>query len=209
MYAVHPHAIAANGFGLAMHDCVSHGERVTVAASSWLCCFNPLFRWFINAIGLRFTSVSRSDFTSALSRSENIALLPGGFEEVLFSEKNKDVVCIQKRFGFLKFAIKYGYDVVPVFIFGESKLYSNLIPLPRWTRWLSATLRIPLVIPKGRSWCSLIPNKPSRGLRIVFGEAMHARDIRGLRELHRMYVAKIQDIYRNFNLYEDTSLVLL
>ena len=209
MYAVHPHAIAANGFGLALHDCVKRNESVTVAASSWLCCLNPVFRWFINSIGLRLTSVSRSDLSKAMSRFENIALLPGGFEEVLLMEPNRDVIFVRKRFGFLKLAVKYNYDVVPVFLFGESNLYSNLIPLPRWARWLSAKLRIPLVIPKGSQTHYFMPVKLHRGLRIVFGEPLHASEIGDLSILHRMYITSLQDIYHRYNPYSNNSLVIL
>jgi hypothetical protein len=209
MYAFHPHAIAANGFGLGLHDCVQRGESVTVAVSSWLCWFNPLFRWFVNSMGLRITSVSKTDLFKAMSRRENVALLPGGFEEVLLMQQRRDVVFVRKRFGFLKSAMKYGYDVVPVFIFGESKLYSNLIPLPTWARRLSAKLRIPLVIPKGSTLQNCLPVEIEHGLRIVFGEPLPASETADLMSFHRMYVSRLQVIHDSYNPYRDTPLLLL
>jgi hypothetical protein len=208
IYAVHPHAIAANGFGLAMYDCARRGESVTVAASSWLCIFNPLFRWFVNSLGIGFTSVRRQDISQCMSASQNIGILPGGFEEVLLMHKNSDFVFIKHRFGFLKLAVEYHYDIVPVFLFGESKLYDNLLYLPWWVRRVLAKLRLPAVIPTGKSCFNFLPRPNPQGLRIVFGEPIHTADTPNISNLHALYISRLQHIHEEHNLHPDTSLVI-
>lgn len=208
LYAVHPHAIVANGFGLAMADCVRRGERVTVAGSSWLWFFNPLFKWFLNVMGLDFTTVRRADMSAVMSRGVHVAIIPGGFDELLLMESGKDVVFIRKRMGFLRYAMRYGYEVVPVFLFGESRLYTNLLSPPEWVRKYAAKLRVPLVIPKGRTWCSLLPNKPIHGLRVVFGEPLQASHFADLHQLHRSYISTIQVMFDTYNPYPNTPLVV-
>jgi len=208
LYAVHPHAIAANGLGFAMADCVQRGERVTVAVSTWLWYFNPLFKWFLNAMGLGLTTVTRLDLSKAMARGDHIAILPGGFDESLLMEPHRDVVCIQQRAGFLKYAMRYGYDVVPVFLFGESRLYSNGLIFPEFIRKHAAKARIPLVLPKGRTMFSLLPDRPEKGLRIVFGDPLHAAQYSDLRQLHRSYISAVKGIFEDYNVYPDTSLLV-
>ena len=207
LYAVHPHCIAANGFGIAMNDCVERGESVTVAASSWLCWFNPLFRWFVNSLGLGLTSVRRENVGAIMMTRTNVAILPGGFEEVLFMQPGYDVVYIKKRFGFIRFAKRFGYDIVPVFLFGESKLYHNAIPLPQWLRRMSARLRLPIVVPRGPQWWNIMPNTLVHGIRVVFGDRITtAGDVA---DIHSRFIEEMKLIHSRYNPYRDTQLLIL
>lgn len=209
VYAVHPHAIAANGFGLAMHDCIERGEKVTVAATSWLCTLNPLFKWFVNAIGMSVTSVRASDIQHAMASKQNIAILPGGFEEVMLMQDGADVVYVKHRKGFINLALKHGYDIVPVFLFGESKLLRNRIPLPSLIKKLSARWRFPLVIPRGATWWNFLPSSPPKGLRIVFGSPIATFEEHSVTRVHSDYIKRLRFIYRHYNPYSDTQLIIL
>lgn len=209
IYAVHPHGITANGLGLAMHDCILRGEQVTVAVSSWLCIFNPLLKWFLNAIGMSVTSVRASDIRIAMARKQNIAILPGGFEELMLMEDGADVVYVKHRKGFINLAIRHGYDIVPVFLFGESKLFRNRIPLPSIVKQLSARWRFPLVFPRGASCWNFVPYRPPQGLRLVFGSPISTFTDQNVTRIHSEYIKRLRFIYRHYNPYKDTKLIIL
>lgn len=53
-------------------------------------------------------------------------MLPGGFEEATISTSKENRVFVKERKGFIKYAIRYGYKVFPVFTFGENKMYNTV-----------------------------------------------------------------------------------
>jgi len=57
------------------------------------------------------SSAGKSNFLKLVTKSKNVALLPGGFEEATIYEKNKHRVYIKHRKGFVKMALTYGYKV--------------------------------------------------------------------------------------------------
>ena len=211
MYCIHPHAIVANGLGLAMHDCVMRGEKVTLATASILCWFNPLFRWFVNSMGCDLASVSRDSLARLMRNGANIAIIPGGFEEVMFMQPGADVVYLRNRMGFMRLAIQYGYSLVPVYTFGESELYHNGLSLPHWLKTVSAKTRLPLVIPRGCSWWNMMPCVPRMGLRIVFGEPLttvpECNPTRAtVHKVHQQYIEALTVLYRKYNPYPESGL---
>ena len=62
---------------------------------------------------------------------------------------NEEYAVLLKRKGFVRYAIKYGADLVPTFVFGASKLYRRIV-LPRWVEWLSNKFRLSIVLFYGR-----------------------------------------------------------
>ena len=59
-----------------------------------------------------------------MKRGENLALIPGGFEEASITSSDKITIFIRK--GFIKFALKYGYNLYPTITFGEEKAFKYL-----------------------------------------------------------------------------------
>ena len=70
-------------------------------------------------------------------KGENLALSPGGFEEATITGR-LDRVYIKKRTGFIKLCLKYGYSVVPVYVFGENRLFSNVQGWWKLRLWLNS-----------------------------------------------------------------------
>ncbi len=95
---------------------------------------------------------------SMMDKSENIGLIPGGFEEATFFKRGHNRVYIKKRKGFIKYALKYGYKIHPCFCFGEEWTYwqwapSFLAPLRLWLN----SLKIPATFFVGK-WLFILPD---------------------------------------------------
>ena len=209
VYAIHPHAILSNGLGMAMNDCVSRGEHVTVAASSLLYWFNPFFHWFVNSMGCGFSSVTKRDLERIMRCGKSIALVPGGFEELMLTEERKDVVYLRNRKGFVKLCQKFKYDIVPVFAFGESMLYRNRIPLTSFIKRISARMKTALVLPVGESVFNFMPSTLPKGLLVVFGKPISCREGNDLNDLHKKYLENLINLYHTYNPYSSTELKIL
>lgn len=72
-----------------------------------------------------------------MKKKKNLVLIPGGFEEGSITQFNKDRIYIKCRKGFIKYAIKYGYTIYPVFTFNETKTYSTIDILLNFRVWLN------------------------------------------------------------------------
>ena len=214
LYCIHPHGVVANGLGIAMSDCVRRGERPVVAVASILFWLNPLFRWFVNSMGCDLTAVTQRNLEAAMVDRRQIALIPGGFEDVMLMHPGNDVVFLSKRKGFIRLAMKHGYAVVPVFCFGESLLFRNALRLPENACRSLAKAHLPVVIPRGESWWSLLPSAPPKGIRVVFDEPlMMPKNVNptnsDIDKAHAEYLQKLRLIHRTFNHYTAITLEIL
>ena len=68
-------------------------------------------------------AVEPKTFDKLLGNDENIAFLPGGFEEATITDPKQDKVWILNRKGFIKYGLKYGYNIYPAYSFNENKLF--------------------------------------------------------------------------------------
>ena len=82
-------------------------------------------------------------------------LVPGGIAEMFLNDPDREVVTISRRKGFLKHALRAGAPVMPVYIFGQTRLFYTLSGrLQDSLRALSRHARVSLVPFVGRSWLS-------------------------------------------------------
>lgn len=58
-----------------------------------------------------------------MKKKVNLGILPGGFEEATLTTPKESRVFILERKGFIKYSLRYGYKVYPMYIFGENKMY--------------------------------------------------------------------------------------
>jgi 2-acylglycerol O-acyltransferase 2 len=68
-------------------------------------------------------SCDKAQMLSFMKNGENIGLLPGGFQEATLYKRGKHRIFIKDRKGFVKYALQYGYQIVPCYIFGEENTY--------------------------------------------------------------------------------------
>jgi Diacylglycerol acyltransferase. len=134
-----------------------------------------------------------------MKRGENLALPPGGFEEATLTNIHQDRVYIRKRMGFIKLALQHGYDVVPVYCFGENQTYWNMQGAWKIRLWLNS-LGIPSIFIWGAWFLPLLPKRSEMGLYVVCGDALVLPRIEHptkeqVREWHDKYIAALMHLF--------------
>lgn len=79
--------------------------------------YSPYFRLMCRITG-KPGSASKESMTALMEAGEHVALIPGGFHEASIVTDDTDRIYLKKRAGFIKYALKHGYRVAPVFVFG-------------------------------------------------------------------------------------------
>lgn len=120
MIAFHPHGIMATLLPLNYFRSknLANFHFLATRALFFIPFGGILSRW------LGIEPVDPLHFESLLEKGENIAFLPGGFEEATITNHNQDQVWIKNRKGFIKYALKYGYNLYPCYSFNENRIFS-------------------------------------------------------------------------------------
>lgn len=97
--------------GYAMHG---------LAASSALSV--PIFKQILRTIGV--IDASRASALKALQQSQTIGISTGGVAEVFETNSADECIVLHERKGMVKLAIRTGADLIPCYVFGNTKLLS-------------------------------------------------------------------------------------
>lgn len=121
LLGVHPHNVYT--VGLSLNDYAGRLGNQLICGSRML-LFTPLLGLVHKWGGV--TTVDAANLKSLMSKGKNISILPGGFEEATLTTPKENRIFIKSRKGFIKYALRYGYNVHPVYIFGENKVFHTL-----------------------------------------------------------------------------------
>eukprot|EP00128_Syssomonas_multiformis_P018233 Colp12_sorted_trinity150504_noHs@5996 len=158
LLAFHPHGIYPASALWAPHSQSWKEQlpKVDIAAHSASVTFNvPIIRDVAMWAGSRV--VTKEGIAASFKAKKSALIVPGGIAEMLeqWSPK-KDITIITKHKGFIRMAIEHGVDLVPVYSFGEDKIW-DVVQFPFLQRWANKMLRIHFPhIPFGR-WFLPIP----------------------------------------------------
>ena len=136
-----------------------------------------------------------------MKRKENLALPPGGFEEATLTSVHHDRVYIKKRVGFVKLALQHGYDIVPVYCFGENATYFNV--QGAWKLRLKInSFGIPAILTFGAWFLPLLPKRSKYGLYVVCGDALKLPTIENptreeVQVWHDKYMAALVKVFED------------
>ncbi|XP_035481059.1 2-acylglycerol O-acyltransferase 3b [Scophthalmus maximus] len=129
----HPHGImSAGAFAcFTTESCgfseVFPGVRASLAILAGLFRI-PFFREYIMFAGL--CPVSKPSLVHLLSKSGEgnaVVIVIGGAAESLASSPGVNTLVVKHRKGFVRLALEFGADLVPVYSFGENELFRQLI----------------------------------------------------------------------------------
>ena len=216
IYLFHPHGIVTCGFSSNGVWSREFNERTTPKplppnweAREWpgtifliaqsLRVPSHLFKLLCDVSG-RLESASRDNMKRLLAAGRNVAIIPGGFEEATLFEHGVHRVAMSKRKGLIKYALQYGYSLVPIYSFGENKSFYTLAPQysMRFRLWLNS-FQFPAVVFWGEPLLPILPRRDAHCLTYV-GPPLQLPKIEEpspaqVDEWHAAYMAALQKLF--------------
>mmetsp|Transcript_29455 Transcript_29455/g.57683 ORF Transcript_29455/g.57683 Transcript_29455/m.57683 type:complete len:316 (+) Transcript_29455:156-1103(+) len=194
LYCIHPHGIYTVGALMLLRE----RPDVRLCVGAFLYNFAPLFRMLPDMLGLKVGSVGKTWLAACMAEGQdNLAIVPGGFHEATISCRGHERVFLRTRKGFVKYALRNGYDLVPCYNFGETDLFSNLQGIWR-RRFALNVLNIPTVLPWGAPLLPALPRR--RALVLAIGQPVHMPHIEcptkeEVDRHHARYVMALEKLY--------------
>lgn len=194
LFCIHPHGIYTIG-ALTLPDQM---PEVRLCMAPYLYNFSPAFRMAADLLGIKVGSTGPRALRRLMRKGESpLALVPGGFEEATVTSPGTERVFLKSRAGFVKYALRHGYDLVPCYTVGDSDMFAN--PQGAWRfRWFLNDLSIPAVIPFGFPLLPLLPKRVP--VKLAIGEPLEIPRIeeptaQDVKKHHARYVAALRKLY--------------
>ncbi|KAE8900884.1 hypothetical protein PF005_g14261 [Phytophthora fragariae] len=199
LFAFHPHGVLTCGFSF--NGAYHMGfER---SACRWLSAENlfwfPLVRDILN--WMEYSSCAKANMLKFMRSDYNVSIIPGGFEEATLYQRGKHRLYLKKRFGFIKIALQHGYNVHPVYTFGEEYTY-HAFPYLQWFRLQLNRFNIPGTLFFGDALCFYLPRNDVDLITVV-GKPLRFPRIEhptkdDVRKFKAQYVEALQDLFDNY-----------
>lgn len=127
----------------------------------------PVFKQVLRSIGV--IDASRHVARKALEENESLGISTGGVAEVFETNEDDECVLLKERVGLIKLAIRTGADIVPCYVFGNTKLLGcwagEGIPKGRYLlECISRKLGFALILVHGRFLLPVPWRKPVLGV---------------------------------------------
>jgi len=140
---------------------VHSGPRRDLCASI-LFCF-PILREAMLYMGCVDAASSTAKYN--LQRDRSLLIFIGGEKEQLMTKPNQHKIFLRTRKGFVKLALEFGADLVPMYAFGENELYDCSDFMMGFRQWLQKTFHIGIPVVFG--WKNtLVPLPKPMGIEI-------------------------------------------
>jgi len=194
--AVHPHGILCCGWSTLVGCPIFFRNEMT-----WLAT-EQLFKlpWISDFLSWCSTSpVHKVSMIKHMKKGKNIALLPGGFQEATIFCKGAHRIFIKERKGFVKYALEYGYNLYPVYVFGEEQTYWALQSFRKFRLWFNKH-KLPGVIFFGKY--GILPNDDAE-LVIVVGKPLELPKIENptseqIDQYHTQFIQALQSLFDKY-----------
>lgn len=203
LFAFHPHGVLSAGYTL--NGCFGKDFREHAGTNTQFLCDkvlrddNPAFKVMSDIHG-GIDTLDKTNLLRNMGQKQNVAFVPGGFEDATVMAFGKHRTCMKKRAGFIKYALMNGCRVHPVYTFGESDTYYTYTGALKFRLWLNK-FGIPAVVFFGFPLMPLLPRtKPS--LATYVGSAIEMPLIREpsddeVKKWHAIYCEKLTELFEN------------
>lgn len=200
LFAFHPHGILTIGFGF--NGMWSKQFSDLAGLTYWLIDKvlredNPFFKVIADLHG-SIESLSKNNIRKIMAKNQNVAWVPGGFEDATMMAFGKDVTAIAKRTGFIKYALEHGYSVYPIYTFHETESHYTFTGLLDIRKWLNK-YGIPAVLIFGWPFFPLLP-RPDIKILTVVGKPIEMPkigepDTEDVNKWHTLYCEKLRELF--------------
>ena len=154
LFTFHPHGILCCGWSL----CGSMSLELSKANIYFmgtdvlfsLPLISDMLTWYHSG------AANKENMIARMKKGENLALLPGGFEEATIFAYGKHRVYIKRRAGFIKYALQHGYKILPTYTFGEEYTYYNISSFLKLRMYFN-TFKLPGVAFFGQWFAPFMP----------------------------------------------------
>eukprot|EP01054_Gregarina_sp_Poly1_P005802 Gregarina_sp_Poly_1__5801@NODE_3052_length_1425_cov_146_290869_g1933_i0_p1_GENE_NODE_3052_length_1425_cov_146_290869_g1933_i0NODE_3052_length_1425_cov_146_290869_g1933_i0_p1_ORF_typecomplete_len418_score25_01DAGAT/PF03982_13/4_5e41_NODE_3052_length_1425_cov_146_290869_g1933_i01391392 len=192
IWLFHPHGLLCNGWGLQAFNPYLPQNEMCISTALY---YMPPVICYTSHCG-KPSPVSARVVKAHLAARRSVTIVLGGFEEAAIHPNEGDRLYIRNRKGIFKYALQYGCEIVPVFVFGESQAYRNVQGLWGMRLWLTKR-GIPAMLPWGRTLGFMPKNLM---LHVVVGDPIPVEmkaEIRAevIDELHSRYMRALEDLY--------------
>mmetsp|Transcript_9234 Transcript_9234/g.21745 ORF Transcript_9234/g.21745 Transcript_9234/m.21745 type:complete len:388 (-) Transcript_9234:70-1233(-) len=149
-----------------------------------------------------YIDASRAVASKALSSGLSLYLIPGGEEEVVVLTQGEDATVIMKRKGFIRLALSYGADLVPVWGEGTTDSFCVHPSLFGFRKFVQKRFGVAIANYHGR-WFTPLPYK-DKPVRILIGKPIQTPqpklkgekpDPKLVDEYHAKYVAALKELH--------------
>jgi hypothetical protein len=211
IYCYHPHGLFSIGAGLLAAELRMKGEPVAMVASSHMRWFNPVLKLLLDLVGIELIGASAKDVQAAMRKGDkSLILVIGGYEEAVMTRRGFERLFLKERLGFVKYAIRYGYSLTPVYAFGENDMYHCTSVGEGIRDWL-ARWKIPVVLFYGDSHFPMLPCRCESALDLVVGSPLMINKVTNptvpyLRAVHAEYINALAELYYRNNKNPDRPL---
>ncbi|POM73661.1 Diacylglycerol acyltransferase [Phytophthora palmivora] len=199
LFGFHPHGVLTCGFSF--NGAYHMGfER---SACRWLSAENlfwfPLIRDILN--WMEYSSCAKTNMLKFMRRDQNVSIIPGGFEEATLFQRGKHRLYLKNRFGFIKIALQHGYNVHPVYTFGEEYTY-HAFPYLQSLRLQLNRFRIPGTLFFGDATCFYLPRNDVDLITVV-GKPLRFPRIEhptkeDVQKFQAQYVSALKNLFDNY-----------
>jgi len=115
----------------------------------------PIYRDIVLWLGVVDAGIKTAK--KLLDSGRNLYLVPGGIMEQMLTIEGRQQVFLNNRKGFVRLAVEYGADLVPIYTFGETNLYSVSNFLINFRMWIYKKFQIATPIFYSTRWGIPIP----------------------------------------------------
>lgn len=196
-----PHGSASANHILTMTDSREFLSKIHPGPRRDLCASVLFLIPFFKELLLLLGCIDASSKTARhnLKKNRSILIFVGGEKEQLMTEYGVQQIYLKNRKGFIKLAIEYGVDLVPMYAFGENEVYTTHHFFPEIQKWLQRNLQLGITIFTGR-FGTLIPyQRPifveiGKPIKVVKKDAKLI-SIEDIDKLHETFVNEIKRLF--------------